>query len=123
MLSDWLSDFENARAFESIFGATPRDIIPFLGHLAHHCPSELGWTALTENWNWQDWGIYIGEDGRWAGGLEITPMNLCFQLYGINSNVNLWKKDIRLLCKETLNSQTILIMFSNNHFQYLKEIL
>ena len=98
MLSDWLSDFENARAFESIFGATQSDIIPFLGHLAHHCPKELGWTALTENWNWQDWGINIGEDGSWTRGLEITPMNLRFQLYGIDSNVNLCKKDIRLLC-------------------------
>lgn len=123
MLSDWLADFDNAREFEYIFGATPRDIVPFLGHLDHHCPSAIGWTALTENWTWQDWGIYLREDGRWAGGLEITPMNLCFKLYGINSNVNLWKKDIHLLCEETLNSNTILIMLSNNHFQYLKETL
>ena len=122
MLSDWFSDFDNARSFKIMFGASPAEIVPFLGHLAHHCPSKDGWEALTENWSWQDWGGYLRQDGRWAGGLEITPINLCFQDNGIDINVNLWKKDISLLCEETLESNTILLMLSYNHFYYLKEV-
>ena len=122
ILTDWLKDSENAATFNMIFGASPHDIVPYLGHLSHHCPSEEGWHVLTEGWNWQDWGSYLSLDGRWAGGLEISPMNSCFEMHGINSNVNLWKNDINLLCENTINKRTIIIMLNNNHFTYLKEI-
>ena len=122
MLSDWLKDSDNATWFNHSFGATPNEIIPHLGHLSHHCPSPDGWSVLTKHWNWQDWGEYLSIDGRWAGGLELSPMNLCLNLHGINNNVNLWKRDIELLCENQLNSNTILLMLSNNHFTYLREM-
>ena len=90
--------------------------------MAHHCPSKDGWDALTLNWDWSDWGVYLKEDGRWAGGLEVSAMNMCLQLPGIDKNVNIWKKDINYLCEDRLDENTILLMLSYNHFTYLREI-
>ena len=39
-------------------------------------------SALTQRWNWQDWGVYLREDGRWAGGLEIVTYKLVFPVNG-----------------------------------------
>ena len=122
MVSDWFCDASNAELFRHVFGTTPNEIVPHLGHMAHHCPSKEGWAAYTRNWNWQDWGKYLSHDGRWAGGLEIRAMNLCFQLFDIPNTVNIWKKDIQFLCEDKLDSMTILLMLNNNHFTLLKQI-
>ena len=122
MVSDWLAEPNNEASFQVIYGATPNDIIPHIGHLEHHCPSAEGWRAPTQRWNWQDWGIYLREDGRWAGGLEIVPMNSCFQLMEINNTVNLFKRDINFLCENYLEDNTIVLMLYQNHFTYLREL-
>ena len=121
MLSDWFADAGNAHMFRTVYNCKPNDIVPFLGHLAHHCPSDAGQAAYTLNWSWQQQGEYLSHDGRWAGGLEAGALNMCFALYGIECNVNLWKSDINFLCEDKLDSETILLMLSNNHFTYLKE--
>ena len=122
MLSDQLSQPTNAASFQVIYGATPNDIVPYIGHLSHHCPSAEGWSVLQQNWNQQDWGNYLRVDGRWAGGLEIVPMNMCFQQYYIKNTVNVWKRDICFLCEEYLENNTIVLMLSNNHFTYFEEV-
>ena len=122
MLCDQLDVETNASYFQSILGATPNEIVPHLGHLEHHCPSGLGWNILTENQTWRDWGSYLRQDGRWAGGLEIVPMNFCLWLYGIRASVNLWKDDIKILCEDHLLPETILIMLRNNHFTLLRKM-
>ena len=117
-----LSQPTSAASFQVIYGATPNDIVPYIGHLSHHCPSAEGWSAVTQNWNLQDWGNYLRVDGRWAGGLEIAPMNMCFQQYYIKNTVIVWKWDICFLCEEYLQNNTIVLMLSNNHFAYIEEV-
>lgn len=122
MLSDWFLDADYAETFRVLYDTSPNDIVPFLGHMAHHCPSQAGWFVYTQNWSWQNWGEYLSHDGRWAGGLEIGALNMCFELFDISHNVNIWKSDISFLCEDKLDSNTILIMLRNNHFTFLKEI-
>ena len=42
MLAEWLEDSENSRNFGVLMSASPSDIIPYLGHMASHCPSNEG---------------------------------------------------------------------------------
>ena len=122
MVSDQLCQPDNAASFQVIYDASPNEIVPYIGHLSHHCPSSDGWSLLTQNWTQIDWGNYLRVDGRWAGGLEIVPMNMCFQQYDINNTINIWKKDISFLCEDYLENNTIVLMLSQNHFTYLQEI-
>ena len=42
MLAEWLEDTENSRNFGVLLSASPSDIIPYLGHMASHCPINEG---------------------------------------------------------------------------------
>ena len=122
MLGEWLEVEDNAIKFQHHIRVMPVDIIPYLGHMADHCPSERGWYYLTQNWTWRDWGCYIKVQGRWAGGLEVSAFNMCLPLYGITVKLNVWMHAFSYLCENVLDTNTVLIMLYINHYTYLRRL-